>query len=61
MGAIKKYLHDWLENFGYELGYDMANAPEIDDLDWVANDDIDAKEYWDNKSKWEKQAKGDER
>ena len=46
MGAIKKYLHDWLENFGYELGYDMANVPDLQDLDWVTNDDVDAEAYW---------------
>ena len=42
MGKIKGHIQDWLEEYGYSLGYDMANAPEIDDLDWVANDDIDA-------------------
>ena len=46
MGAIKKYLHDWLENFGYELGYDIANVPDLGDLDAVASDDIDAETYW---------------
>ena len=60
MGKIKEHIQDWLEEYGYSLGYDIANAPELDDLDWVANDDIDAKEYWTNKSKWEKQAKGEE-
>ena len=61
MGKIKSYLHSWLEEYGYDLGYDMSNAPEFEDMDWVVNDEIDAHEYWTNKSKWEKQAKGEEK
>ena len=60
MGKMKNHVYGWLENYGFALGYAMSNAPEFEDMDWVANDNIDAQEYWNNKSKWEKQAKGDE-
>ena len=46
MGKIKNHIHDWLESYGYELGYDMGNAPDIPDLWWVAESRVDAEEYW---------------
>ena len=49
MGQMKRYLEDWLERFGWELGYDMANVPELGDLDAVASDRIDAETYWNDK------------
>ena len=51
MGKIKNHIHDWLESYGYELGYDMGNAPDIPDLWWVAEDKVDASIYWENKKK----------
>ena len=57
---MKNHVYGWLEDYGFALGYDMSNAPEFQDMDWVANDNIDVQEYWNNKSKWEKQARGDE-
>ena len=50
MGKIKEAIQDFLENGGYALGYDMSNAPALDDLKNVLNNDIDAYSYWsDNK------------
>ena len=49
MGAIKSYLHEWLENWGHNLGYSMSNAPDFSDLDKVAEDQIKAEKYWENK------------
>ena len=46
MGKIKNHIHDWLESYGYDLGYDMGNAPDLPDLWWVAEDRVDAEEYW---------------
>ena len=46
MGFMKRYLEEWLENYGWELGYDMANVPDLDELDYVVENDIDAKTYW---------------
>ena len=51
MGRIKNHIHDWLESYGYDLGYDMGNAPDLPDLWWVAEDRIDAEDYWKNKSR----------
>ena len=51
MGQIKNYLQDWLDNYGWELGYDMGNIPDLGDLDAVASDDIDAETYWNDKKK----------
>ena len=49
MGAIKSYLHEWLENWGHELGYDMSNVPDLGDLDAVVESKIDAETYWEDK------------
>ena len=46
MGKIKRYLEDWLENYGYDLGYDMSNIPDLDELDYVLENDINAETYW---------------
>ena len=51
MGKIKNHMHDWLESYGFSLGYDMSNAPELSDLNWVANDGVDAQTYWESKNK----------
>ena len=55
MGKMKNHVHGWLEEYGFDLGYDMSNAPEFEDMDWVADDGIDAQEYWENKKDKEKQ------
>ena len=46
MGKIKRYLEDWLEYYGYDLGYDMSNVPDLDELDYVLENDINAETYW---------------
>ena len=46
MGFMKRYLEEWLENYGWELGYDMANVPDLDELDYVVENEINAEEYW---------------
>jgi len=32
MGMLKGYVQDWLENYGYELGYDWSNLPNLEDM-----------------------------
>ena len=51
MSKIKGHLHDWLENYGFDLGFDFSNAPNFEDLNWVADDRIDADTYWSNYKK----------
>ena len=33
MGLLKGFIHDWLEEHGWELGYDWDNLPSIDMMD----------------------------
>ena len=49
MGRMKNHIYGWLEDYGFALGYDMSNAPNFEDLDWVANDSVDAQAYWNDK------------
>ena len=46
---MKHHIHGWLEDYGFALGYDMSNMPNFEDLDWVANDSVDAQAYWNDK------------
>ena len=55
MGKMKNHVYGWLEDYGFALGYDMSNAPNFEDMDWVADDNINAKAYWENKKNKEKQ------
>ena len=32
MGKIKDAVQDWLEDYGYELGYDFTNLPNLEDM-----------------------------
>ena len=45
MSRMKSYYQDWLDRCGYRLGYDMGNAPDISDIDWVTAHQIDAEDY----------------
>ena len=45
MGKIKNHIHDWLESYGYDLGYDMGNAPDLPHEWGVAEDRVDAEDY----------------
>ncbi len=51
MGKIKNHIHEWLEAYGYDLGYDMTNAPALSDLWWVADSKVDSETYWNDKYK----------
>ena len=33
MGLLKGYVQDWLETYGYDLGYDWGNLPDLSDMD----------------------------
>ena len=32
MGMMKNYIFDWLENYGFELGYDWDILPDLLDM-----------------------------
>ena len=32
MGMMKGFIHEWLEDFGFELGYDWDNLPSLSDM-----------------------------
>lgn len=46
MGKIRDFIQQWLEEYGYSLGYDMNAAPEISDIDVVTNLNIHVWEYF---------------
>ena len=33
MGKIKGHIQEWLETYGYDLGYDMDNLPPMSEMD----------------------------
>ena len=33
MGLLKGHIQDWLEEYGYDLGYDWDNLPDLSDMD----------------------------
>tara|TARA_B100000287_G_C20570946_1_gene756531 strand:- start:789 stop:911 length:123 start_codon:yes stop_codon:yes gene_type:complete len=35
MGLIKSFIQDWLEEIGYELGYDWDNLPDISEMEQI--------------------------
>ena len=49
MGKLKGVLEDWLDSYGYDLGYDMTNYPDMKDWDDIKTNNIDAEEYYENK------------
>tara|TARA_R100000152_G_C6735317_1_gene159545 strand:+ start:494 stop:718 length:225 start_codon:yes stop_codon:yes gene_type:complete len=49
MSKIKNALWDWLEDYGYDLGFDWDNYPAIEDLNHIKINQITAKEYYDGK------------
>ena len=45
--SAKTFLQDWLEDYGYELGYnDDDRKPEIEDMDWIVEDKWKARHYF---------------
>ena len=48
MGMMKSFIHDWLEQHGWELGYDWDNLPCVSMMD---GDCPPAGEYWEKEGK----------
>ena len=51
MSKLKNALWDWLEDYGYDLGYDWDNYPDISQLNDIKNNQITAKEYYGQENK----------
>ena len=49
MGKIKDAAHDWLTDYGYELGYDWYNLPKVANWDRIKLNKLTAKEYYNGK------------
>ena len=44
---MKDFYQDWLEDYGYELGYNWDDKkPELSDLDWIVKDNYKAIHYF---------------
>ena len=58
MSKMKTYIESWLENYGWDLGYDMDSLPEMRDMDYISTMGIDADSYFKPSSSkdmsWEK-------
>ena len=35
MSKLKNEIHDWLEDFGYDLGYTWNDLPDLSDMDRI--------------------------
>ena len=55
MGKIKNHISNWLEEYGSDLGYDMSNFPDLGDLWWIAENNVDAETYYKDKLKGDKE------
>ena len=49
MGRLKDALWDWLEDYGYELGYNWDNYPQVSKWKEIQLNKITAKEYYNGK------------
>ena len=46
MSKLKSYIEDWLDEGGHSLGFSMGCLPEMQDMDWITRDKIDAEMYF---------------
>ena len=46
MGKLKNVAQDWLEDYGYSLGYDWENLPKSVNWDKIKLNNIKAREYY---------------
>ena len=51
MGKIKDAAQDWLSDYGYELGYNWDNLPNVSNWDKITLNKLTAKEYYEQKNK----------
>ena len=48
MGKLKDVVEDWMDEFGYELGYDWDRLPSMGDFKKIKVNKIKAREYYEN-------------
>tara|TARA_R100001463_G_scaffold35623_3_gene77364 strand:+ start:1120 stop:1353 length:234 start_codon:yes stop_codon:yes gene_type:complete len=46
MGKIKSHIQDFMDNVGYDLGYEDKQVPELKDIDEVRKHRIPAHNYY---------------
>ena len=46
MGKIRDFIQQWLEQYGYELGYDINACPEIKDIEVINRLNVKVWEYY---------------
>ena len=50
MGKLKGYVQDWLDEYGFRMGFGWENHPStLEEMQIVRRKHQDAKEYYDNK------------
>ncbi len=45
MSKLKNEIHDWLEDFGYDLGYTWNDLPDLSDMDRITENNVQIWEY----------------
>ena len=53
MGKMKSYIQNWLDNVGYDLGYDIENLPRIEHFGLITRLQIKAHEFFGYRTKEE--------
>tara|TARA_R110002020_G_scaffold227539_14_gene438200 strand:+ start:258 stop:476 length:219 start_codon:yes stop_codon:yes gene_type:complete len=61
MGKMKSFVQDWLDNTGYDLGYDIDNLPKTEHLNLIHRLQIKAHEFFGYRTKEEYLLYEDER
>ena len=46
MGRLKSMTEDWLDDFGYDLGFTIETCPPIKDWDIIVNNSVKVWEYY---------------
>ena len=45
MGKLKSVVWDWMEETGFDLGYDWDNIPDLKEWGWISSKRITLTEY----------------
>ena len=50
MGKLKDAVWDWMEETGYDLGYDWDNIPDLKEWGWITRNRITLTKYRETKN-----------